>query len=57
MLKRSTYVAIGAALLAASCQTQQEMVQSMQSEAQHVAQRRGVFEMGCQNATATVISS
>jgi len=57
MFKRSTYLVIGAALLVASCQTQQELVQGMQSEAQHVAQRRGMFEMGCQQATATVLSN
>ena len=57
MLKRSTYLVVGAALLVASCQTQQEIVQGMQSEAQHVAQRRGAFEMNCPTASAVVISN
>lgn len=48
---------LGAACLAvAGCQTQQQIVDSMQPDAVHVAQRRGVFELNCPAATAEVLS-
>jgi hypothetical protein len=40
----------------AGCQTQQQVVDSMQPDAVHVAQRRGAFEMNCPAATAEVLS-
>jgi outer membrane murein-binding lipoprotein Lpp len=48
---------IVAAMLGAGCQSQQQIVDSMQSDAVHVAQRRGAFEMNCPAATAQVISN
>jgi hypothetical protein len=48
---------IVAAILAAGCQSQQQIVDSMQSDAVHVAQRRGAFELNCPAATAQVISN
>jgi hypothetical protein len=48
--------AIVAAIVAAGCQTQAQLVDSMEPDAVHVAQRRGAFEMNCPAATATVLS-
>jgi hypothetical protein len=45
----------GAAMLAA-CQTQQQEVGSMQSEAIQTAQKRGAFDLNCPAATAQVLS-
>lgn len=44
-------------LCCAACQTQQQMVDSMQPDAVHVAQRRGAFELNCPGATASVLSN
>src|SRR5262245_61826150 len=52
---RSSVVAV-VALIAAGCQTQQQVVDSMEPDAVHVAQRRGAFEMNCPAATASVLS-
>lgn len=38
------------------CQTQQQMVDEMQADATQVAQRRGIFELNCPAATASVLS-
>ena len=46
-----------AAMFGAGCQSQQQIVDSMQSDAAHVAQRRGAFEMNCPAATAQVLSN
>jgi hypothetical protein len=46
--------AAGAALFAAGCQTQQQVVDSMQAEAVHTAQRRAAFELNCPAATAVL---
>jgi hypothetical protein len=43
-------------LFAAGCQTQQQIVDSMEPDAVHVAQRRGVFELKCPAATASMLS-
>jgi hypothetical protein len=51
---RSLLVAVSA--VAAGCQTQAQLVDSMQPDAIHVAQRRGAFEMNCPAATAEVLS-
>ena len=47
---------VAACLAAAGCQTQQQIVDSMQPDAIHTAQRRGVFELNCPAATAEVLS-
>jgi hypothetical protein len=39
-----------------ACQSQQQIVDEMQADATHVAQRRGAFELNCPAATATVLS-
>ena len=49
-------IAIVAAIVAAGCQTQAQVVDSMEPDAVHVAQRRGAFEMNCPAATASVLS-
>jgi len=38
------------------CQSQQQMVDEMQSDALQVAKQRGRFELNCPAATATVLS-
>jgi hypothetical protein len=43
-------------LALAACASQQSIVDSMQPDAVHVAQRRGAFEMSCPAATAEVLS-
>ena len=53
-------LAVGVAAIAATvcaCQSQQQMVNQMQADAVHVAQRRGAFELNCPQATATVLSN
>ncbi len=40
----------------AGCQTQQQVVDSMEPDAVHVAQRRGAFELNCPAAKAEVLS-
>ena len=45
------------ALALAGCASQESLVESMQPDAVHVAQRRGAFEMSCPAATAVVLSS
>jgi len=55
MFKRSSLVVAGV-LFAAGCQTQQQIVDSMEPDAVHVAQRRGAFEMNCPAATAEMLS-
>jgi outer membrane murein-binding lipoprotein Lpp len=53
-------LALSAAAIAAAvvcgCQSQQQMVDEMQADATHVAQRRGAFELNCPAATASVLS-
>ena len=49
-------LAVVSLLVAAGCQTQAQIVDSMQPDAVHVAQRRGAFEMNCPAATAEVLS-
>jgi len=45
-----------AALALAGCASQQQMVDEMQADAVHTAQRRGVFELNCPAATAEMLS-
>jgi hypothetical protein len=47
---------LAATLAAAGCASQQQIVDSMQPDAIHVAQRRGAFELNCPAATAEVLS-
>ena len=52
--------ALGALVIHAllcGCQSQQQVVDEMKSDAQHVAQRRGAFELNCPAATAEVLSN
>lgn len=53
--RSALFVAV-AAIAAAGCQTQQQVVDQMQPDAVHVAQRRGAFELNCPAATAEVLS-
>jgi hypothetical protein len=55
MIPRLSLVAL-TLLSIAGCQTQQQIVESMEPDAMHVAQRRGAFEMNCPAATASVLS-
>ena len=51
--------ALGALSMAAwfcGCQSQQQMVDEMQSDAVQVAKQRGKFELNCPSATASVLS-
>ena len=48
--------AIALAGMVCACQSQQQVVDEMQADATHVAQRRGAFELNCPAATATVLS-
>jgi hypothetical protein len=43
-------------LVLCACQSQQQMVDSMQPNAVQVAQKRGAFELNCPAATAEVLS-
>ena len=56
-MSRSLGLVLVASLGLAACQTQQQVVDSMQSDAAHVAQRRAAFEMNCPAATAQVLSN
>ena len=48
--------AVALAGIVCACQSQQQIVDEMQADATHVAQRRGAFELNCPAATATVLS-
>lgn len=56
---KTVLVASAVALTAAlcGCQSQQQMVNEMQSDAVQVAKQRGKFELSCPSATATVLSN
>ena len=56
MTVRHPLLLIAAAFVAAGCQSQQQLVDSMQPDAMHVAQRRGAFELNCPAATAELLS-
>ena len=56
MFIRSMILTATAAVAVAGCQTQQQVVDQMQPDAMHVAQRRGAFELNCPAATAEVLS-
>jgi hypothetical protein len=55
MSVRSSLVVLSA-IIAAGCQTQAQLVDSMEPDAIHVAQRRGAFELNCPAATAETLS-
>ena len=55
-MKGSLALSAVALVAICGCQSQQQMVDEMQSDATHVAQRRGAFELNCPAATATVLS-
>lgn len=48
-------LAAAACVAAAGCQTQQQVVDEMQADAVHTAQRRGAFELNCPAAQAEVL--
>ena len=56
MTNVSKIFVIIAAIVSAGCQTQAQLVDSMEPDAVHVAQRRGAFEMNCPAATASMLS-
>ena len=49
--------AVTISVMSWGCQTQQQVVDEMKSDATHVAQRRGAFELNCPSATAQVLSN
>ncbi len=53
---RTLILATAAGLALAGCQTQQQIVDEMQADAVHTAQRRGAFELNCPAAKAEVLS-
>jgi hypothetical protein len=57
ILKTFTLLALVGALSTVGCQTQQQMVQSQQGMAVQTALNRARFEMNCQSATGTVLST
>jgi hypothetical protein len=56
MALRTSALVLAVAIAAAGCQTNQQIVDSMQAEAVHTAQRRGAFEMNCPTAAGSVLS-
>jgi hypothetical protein len=56
MTHQTKLLLLAAALATAGCASQQQIVDSMQPDAIHVAQRRGAFELNCPAATAEVLS-
>ncbi len=55
-MKCGAVTILPAVMTLAACASQQEVVDSMQSEAVRTAQQRGAFELNCPNATAQVLS-
>ena len=56
-MPKSTWILFAAVATAAGCASQQSIVDGMQPDALHVAQRRGAFELSCPAATAELLSS
>jgi len=48
---------VATSVIFSACESQQQMVNEMQADAMHVAQRRGAFELNCPAATAQVLSN
>ena len=57
MTNRARWSAIAAAILASGCVTQTQMLAQRQPTAVETALQRGRFDLNCQTATATVLSS
>ena len=57
LIKRFSFLALLGAAATVGCQTQQQMIQSQQAMAIQTALNRARFEMGCQSATGTVLST
>jgi hypothetical protein len=55
-MKRGALTVLYAAATLAACQSQQQVVDSMQSQAVQTAKQRGSFELNCPAATAQVLS-
>ncbi len=51
------WTVVMAAIATAGCASQQQMVDEMQADAMHTAQRRGAFELNCPAAKAEVLSN
>ena len=56
MTNQTRTLLIISALAVAGCASQQSIVDSMEPDAIHVAQRRGAFELNCPAATAETLS-
>ena len=56
MSHRSSLLALVAVFAVAGCATQDQLVDQMQPDALHTAQRRAAFELNCPAATAEVLS-
>jgi hypothetical protein len=57
LITRYTFVALIGVFAVAGCQTQQQMIQNQQAMAIQTALNRAQFEMNCQSATGTVLST
>ena len=56
MNRSLTLGAVALVVTLVGCQSQQQLVDQMEPDAQLIAQRRGAFELNCPAATATVLS-
>jgi hypothetical protein len=56
-MSKSSLFFLVVAVTVAGCASQQSIVDGMQPDAMHVAQRRGIFELNCPAATAELLSS
>jgi hypothetical protein len=54
---RRLFAAIAGALILAGCQSQGQILASEEGVATQTAVRRGQFELGCPEATGTILSS
>jgi hypothetical protein len=55
-MKCGAFSVLSIAAAFAACESQQQVVDSMQSQAVETAQQRGAFELNCPAATAQVLS-
>lgn len=55
-MKRSAFTVLAAVAALAACESQQQVVDSMQSQAVQTAKQRGTFDLNCPAATAEVLS-
>jgi hypothetical protein len=56
MRSLSTLSIVVVSVFFGGCQSQQQMVDEMQTDATQVAKQRGKFELGCPTATAQILS-